>query len=46
MIKFKRNAVAGVIAIGLILKYVEPVSAISLFANVDDYVHIRTSPNI
>lgn len=46
MIKFKRNAVAGVIAIGLILKYVEPVSAISLFANVDDYVHIRTSPSI
>ena len=45
MINFKRNAAAGIIAIGLILNYAQPTSAIDLFANVDDYVHIRTAPN-
>lgn len=45
MINFKRNAAAGIIAIGLILSYAQPTSAIDLFANVDDYVHIRTAPN-
>ena len=45
MINFKRNAAAGIIAIGRILNYAQPTSAIDLFANVDDYVHIRTAPN-
>lgn len=46
MIKFKRNAAAGIIAIGLILSCARPASATNLFANVDDYVNVRINPNI